>query len=285
MAILFIWPCVFWVGSMNPCVHEATDDAPRNVGSPPISHLGSASLPDTYLTIIVNDRIAGTRMNATVGFGFNVDADAVGVGYDQYPLQVDNGIDAVPVSGVSYSQRREYPFAYAGTREILDSWASGKPISATDNPAHPFPLWDTRSQEGQYVGPIRNECVPQMTVVGYVLEYDNLTLCFDNGGSLVFGPGVTTIGANFTHLDDEWSVYLIIDMPGVGGTAINGSVVTISLDGHIPIDPSWVPTSVPTTGEMQTLLAPVSGIVALVAVVTILIFSRIRTSLQQYSSR
>lgn len=231
-------------------------------------------LLETSVSVLLHDEIAGTYVNATLTFRFACSSGSSSVGYKQDFLEVENGPDAVPVVGLSYTRKCEYLFAYSETQELFDEWGSGQPGCITENGQHPYPLWTPDSTESQNVGPIPIENVSQSIIVGYVVEYDDLTLYFSNDEHILCGPKTIAAGMNFT-LDGEWSMTPILEVSDTSNVVLNERSIDVSLEEQVPIDPDWLPTS-DSNGEMQFILFPSPVVmvsimaVAVVAVVAVL---------------
>lgn len=228
---------------------------------------------ETSVSMLLHDEIAGTYVNATLTFRFAYCSGSSSVGYKQNFLEVENGPDAVPVVGLSYTRKCEYLFAYLGTQKLFDEWHSGQPGCITENGQYPYPLWTPDSTESQNVGPIPVENVSQSIIVGYVVEYDDLTLYFSNDEYILCGPKTIAAGMNFT-LDGEWSMTPILEVSDTSNIVLNEGSIDVSLEEHVPIDPGWHPTS-DSNGEMQSIFLPspmvmipimAVGVVAVVAV-------------------
>lgn len=234
-------------------------------------------LLETSVSMLLHDEIAGTYVNATLTFRFAYSSGSSSVGYKQDFLEVENGPDAVPVVGLSYTRKCEYLFAYSGTQELFDEWGSGQSGCITENGQHPYPLWTPDSTESQNVGPIPIENVSQSIIVGYVVEYDDLTLYFSNAEHILCGPKTIAAGMNFT-LDGEWSITPIFEVSDTSNVVLNGRSIDVSLEEQVPIDLDWLPTS-DSNGEMQFILFPslvvmVSIMAVGVAAVVVVLYKR-----------
>ncbi len=211
-------------------------------------------LLETSVSMLLHDEIAGTYVNATLAFRFACCSGSGSVGYKQDFLEVENGPDAVPVVGLSYTRKCEYLFAYLGTKELFDEWGSGQPGCIIENGQHPYPLWTPDSTESQNVGPITVENVSQSIIVGYVVEYDDLTLYFNNDEHILCGPKTIAVGMNFT-LDGEWSMTPVLEVSDTSNVVLGERSIDVSLEGHMPINPDWLPTS-DLNGELRSMLFP-----------------------------
>lgn len=247
--------------------YETTEGGLYHRGEYLLSDTEQVSLPRANATIILKDRIAGTTVYATVGFNFTSDSNGTDIGFVQYPLRVTDGNDTVSVSGLDYAERGVNVFAYAGNVEIMNSSWGFYASYAFDYQLQP--PWSNRTMDASYNGPVDSWSISNLTEVGFILQYDNLTLCFANGTRKAIGVRVSTIGLNFTRLDDNWSHTLIVDMSGAAGLAVNGSEVTIYIDGLVPIDSNWLPPPEALMREEQMFIASIPWLIAIVAVVAV----------------
>lgn len=250
-AVLIVYPEI----TMPPTkIEESVNGASREFSLFAFGVADEDLLLETSVSMLLHDEIAGTYVNATLTFRFAYCSGSSSVSYKQDFLEVENGPDAVPVVGLSYTRKCEYLFAYLGTQELFDEWGSGQPGCITENGQHPYPLWTPDSTESQNVGPIPVENVSQSIIVGYVVEYDDLTLYFSNDEHILCGPKTIAAGMNFT-LDGEWSMMPIFEVSDTSNVVINEKSIDVSLEEHVPIDPDWLPTS-DSNGEMQFIFLP-----------------------------
>ncbi len=278
---LVIFTLSLLFGSLWSCLPDgdaadSTDAAGRAYASIHVSNGEESLLPVASVNIIIDDYVAGTKVNATISFEFMDFGDSYGVGYEQQFIQVTNGGDAVPVGGISYSERREYSFAYLGADKLFDRLIEEEPDCTTNNPDYPDIVWDIGSKESQYVGPIWIDNMSQLSHAGYVLQYDDMTLCFENDEFLVLGPKVMTVGVNFTHFDAEWSAQLIFDVSESAGITRDAWTITVDLTGGVPIDPNWMSTSYSGEVEMMGVVPPLVGLAGVVVIAVVAV---------QYKSR
>ncbi|MFW9804834.1 MAG: hypothetical protein ACFFFC_19415 [Candidatus Thorarchaeota archaeon] len=256
---------------------DSTDATREASASFRVSRGAESLLPAASVSIIIDDEIAGTNVNATISFEFMDLGESYGIGYEQQFIQVTNGGDAVPVGGISYGQRREYSFAYLGAEKLFDHLIEEEPDCITNNPDYPDIAWDIHSKESQYVGPIWIDNMSQLSHAGYVLQYDDMTLCFENDEFLVLGPAVMTIGVNFTHFDAEWSAQLIFDVSESAGIIRDAWTIAVDLTGGVPVDPNWMGTSHSGEVEMMGVVTPVVGLAGVVVIAAVAVQYRRRS--------
>ena len=238
------------------------------------------NLPEANILLKIEDSIAGTTVVAAVECHATLreGEDVISIGFNQYSLSVEDGTDAIAVSGLSYSYRSEYPFAYANDEVVIGSWGSHSPTSTSGNPLHPFPIWDSHSIEGQDYESQSSVAVDQITSIGYVLEYGDIQLCFENGASFAFGPAILSIGVNYTRDVDGWAVSFIIDSSGEYNPVTSEATLYFAMEGEAPIDPYWSSPSTVTVEDMF-MLVPANiagcGLVALLGVAVVLLRKRL----------
>jgi hypothetical protein len=230
-----------------------------------------STLPKANVSLKIEDNVAGTSVLAILHFGFISDIDSIAVGFTRYPLVIVNGEDAIPVTGISYSQMAEFPFAYVNEKAIFESWLSGVPDAVSTNPEHPSPVWTQDSQEGEYIGPIWNENVSQLTMVGYVIEISNLTVCIADETSISIQASRIAIGMNFTRVNDEWEPSLILRVSDDQGITASLSEVALGVDGSFPIDRNFTTTTTVDGAAQLIMTIPAWSIVVSVATVVVIV--------------
>jgi hypothetical protein len=164
----------------------------------------------------------------------------------------------------------EYPFAYVNEKAIFESWLAGIPDAVSTNPSHPSPVWSEDSQKGEYIGPIWNENVSNLTMVGYVLEINDLTVCIADETSISLQASRIAIGMNFTRVDDGWETSLILEVSDDQGITVSPSKVALRVDGSFPIEHNWTTTATVDRGVQLMMSIPALSIVMGLATVVVI---------------
>jgi len=194
------------------------------------------SLPSTPISILISPGPLGNQINATVtiGFEFSSSDDTLKLGFRQEYLKISDGALSSSVLGLGYDEMREYPFFYTSEGCLFDyrltphpSWISRRYYAA----------WTETSYWGGYLGPISQENISKATVVGDVIEFENLTIYYEDSTSFVCGPSVITIGAKFTLDGNNWSVEQIVNASDEGGVTIKEEGVEIIPRRFEPVRP------------------------------------------------
>ena len=74
-----------------------------------------------------------------------------------------------------------------------------------------------------------------LTMAGDIVEFENLTIYFDDGSSFLCGPRLITVGVNFTRQDDEWQVEYLLNSSNSQNIIFHESALTVHLQEMDPI--------------------------------------------------
>jgi hypothetical protein len=154
------------------------------------------------------------------------------VGFGQERLIVENGLVSVAVTGLGYDEMRKYPFIYYEDAVVYDFWKNGFPTWISYKP---YPVWTETHEMTTYNGPISPENVSMLVKTGDIVEFENLTIYFDDGSSFVCGPQLITMGMNFTQTETGWTIQQILNVSDQSGVTIGDDSITISLRGSVPL--------------------------------------------------
>ena len=200
------------------------------------------TLPSASISLFLDGGFPGTTINATLSFGFSEFGDGdMGVGFEQEYLVVENSVGAVAVTGLGYDEMREYPFIYYEDGVFSDYWTDGNPSWIS---FRPYAAWTETSAIGLWLGPIPSENITRLTKTGDIIEFENLTVYFEDGSSFVCGPRLITVGVNFTQQEGVWETNMILEVSNETGVTIGGDNITVVLQGQVPLHPVFLVTVV-----------------------------------------
>ncbi|TFH03476.1 MAG: hypothetical protein E4H14_16635 [Candidatus Thorarchaeota archaeon] len=199
-----------------------------------------SDLPNASITINILGTMFGNQIEAKLDYGFRYDNTSsliYGIGFSQQYLTIENSIIFTQASGLGYDEMREYPFAYTDSGMITDYW-----LNHTANwiSRRKYAAWTSLAAYGGYLGPISEENITHLTKVGDIIEFENLTIYFEDGTSFLCGPRVITVGVNFTQQNGEWEVEYLIDSSDSQHTLIQESEMTIYLSKSDPISTPFI---------------------------------------------
>ena len=209
------------------------------------------TLPSASISLFLEKGPLSTGINATLTFGFSqndwlYNYNIISVGYIQEYLSVSNGIGAVPVVGLGYDEMREYPFMYFNTGVFLNHWVNRTPVWTS---FRPYPAWTEEFGVETYTGmadpdkPSQN--ASQIITAGDIIEFENLTVYFEDDTSFVCGPRLIRVGVNFTQREERvWEVNKILEVSNETGVTIGGDSMTVVLQGQVPLHPVFLVTVV-----------------------------------------
>ena len=206
------------------------------------------TLPSASISLFLEKEPLGTVINATLTFEFDesdwpiYNITTIGVGFRQEHLSVSNGLGAVPVVGLGYDEMREYPFMYFNTGVFLNHWVNRTPVWTS---FRPYPAWTEEFGVETYTGmadpdkPSQN--ASQIITAGDIIEFENLTVYFEDDTSFVCGPRLIRVGVNFTQREERvWEVNKILEVSNETGVTIGGDSMTVVLQGQVPLHPVFL---------------------------------------------
>ncbi|MDF1540060.1 MAG: hypothetical protein P1Q69_14290 [Candidatus Thorarchaeota archaeon] len=190
------------------------------------------TLPTAPLTLIVESGSQGTQIVGNLEFGFVDTSSGIAVGVTEDWLQIHNGFNKTDAVGLGIQEQRSYAFMYLDGERSFDYWSNRTPsdsITIEDEVA-----WSPGSRSSMYTGDIRNEDLSHLTIAGYVIEFDHLSVVFKDGSNVVCIPANLSLGVNFTLIDEEWQIDYILEASSPENVVFGSDSVTISLDYEIP---------------------------------------------------
>ena len=217
--------------SHNTC--SGLDSSPsRNSSS--LSTAEISNLPNASITINILGALFGNQIEGVLDFGVQYDNIAMMylIGFHQQHLVIKDSMLFTRATGLGYDEMREYPFVYTDDGVITDCWVNH---SASWISRRKYAAWTPHDSSGGYLGPITEENMTHLTKAGDIVEFENLTVYFDDNSSFVCGPRLITVGVNFTHQDDEWRVEYILGSSDSQNTIFHESVLTVHLQMMDPI--------------------------------------------------
>jgi hypothetical protein len=193
-----------------------------------------SNLPNASVTINILGALFGNQIEARLEYGFRYDDTSMtySIGFFQQYLVIENSIIFTHTSGLGYDEMREYPFAYTDNGMVTDYWVNHTPNWIS---RRKYAAWTSLNAIGLYLGPISEENMTHLTKAGDIVEFENLTIYFDDGSSFLCGPRIITVGVNFTQQDGEWQVEYLLESSDSQNTQIHESELVIYLPSVDPI--------------------------------------------------
>ncbi|MGY5880271.1 MAG: hypothetical protein RTV31_08470 [Candidatus Thorarchaeota archaeon] len=239
-------------------------EAPQIVDDEPDDYIHWTGLPSAPLTIIIDSGAQGTQIVGNLEFGFlNTTIDyPIGVFTDW--LQIRNGVNKTDAIGLGYDGIRYYNFVYLGDTMLNDNWENKTSYTSITSDSVE---WSPHSKSGRHTGIIRENDLENLTMAGFVIEYESLKVYFKDGTNIVCGPVSLSIGVNFTLVDDEWNVEYIFEASSMDNIQFGTDSVTIQFTQEIPsADDDDIDTNT-SSSEQIVILFPVISIPIIMAVV------------------
>lgn len=225
-----------------------------------------SGLPTAPLVIIIDTGAQGTQIVGNIEIGFLNSTFDFPIGFYEDWLQIHNGFNKTDAIGLGYDSLRLYSFAYCDETRLSDSWTNRTSYSSTSSDSVE---WSPMSKSGSHTGIIRESDLENLTMAGFVLEYESLKVFFKDGTHFTCGPTILTLGVNFTLIDDEWNIEYIFEASSMENLQFGTNSVTIQFTQEIPsADDDHIDTNTPDVEERMIIL-PVTGIPVILGVVII----------------
>ncbi|TFG27832.1 hypothetical protein EU528_12180 [Candidatus Thorarchaeota archaeon] len=229
LVIVILLIALFLIPSSNLATNISFS---KNLG--PFDTAEISNLPNATVTIDLFGVLFGNQIEAKLNYGFRYDNTSMtyAIGFSQQYLTITNSIIFTRSSGLGYDEMREYPFAYTEYGMITDYWLNHTPnwVSRRE-----YAAWTSLDSVGGYLGPISEENMTHLTKAGDIIEFENLSIYFDDGSSFLCGPQIITVGVNFTQQNGEWQVEYILESSDSQNTQIYESELVIYLPLVDPI--------------------------------------------------
>ncbi len=194
-----------------------------------IDHLPSASIN----TFLIGGAL-GNNINATITIGFTFNNACYSLGFQQEYLRINTGPAAVKAVGLGYDEMREYPFFYTSNGELFDYTLTAHPSWTSKRL---YPAWTEVDRAFASLGPISEDNITNTLYCGNIIEFENLTIYFDDGNSFVCGPRLITLKANFSKNTEGWDTQVTIQTSDNQGVTIEENLVEIALRYSEPLSP------------------------------------------------
>ncbi|MBD3158535.1 MAG: hypothetical protein GF309_07055 [Candidatus Lokiarchaeota archaeon] len=156
----------------------------------------------------------------------------IGFGISLLRAEIVNAPVAQQIEGLGFGMLRDYAIAYRDSIPVFNEWQNGTPGWKS---WRPYAAWtETRGEGwGSLVPP---EDWDNLSLIGDVVEIENLTVYLANGQSIRCGPDIIRIAANFTRTPDGWDSTYYVEIEG-GQAEVDGTQIHLDLGGAIPPSP------------------------------------------------
>ncbi|TFH04392.1 MAG: hypothetical protein E4H14_14845 [Candidatus Thorarchaeota archaeon] len=239
-------------------------EEPQIVDDEPDDDIHWTGLPSAPLTIIIDSGSQGTQIVGNLEFGFLNSTTDYPLGVYEDWLQIRNGVNKTDAIGLGYNKLTYYTFVYLGETSLYDSWENK--TSGTSSTSDQVE-WSPMSKSGMHMGNIRENDLENLTMAGFVLEYESLRVYFKDGTNIACGPTNLTLGVNFTLVDDEWNVEYIFEASSMDNVQFGTNSVTIQFTQEIPsADDDAIETNTSSVQQFIVVL-PAMAIPTVIAVV------------------
>ena len=181
-------------------------------------------LPSASISMLLVGDSPGNILNATITIGFYFNGDCVGIGFHQELLHISTEPAYVRAVGLGYDEMREYSFFSTIHGNVIDHSLIPSVVSHRH-----YAAWTESEWFGTWTGPISEQNITEATFYSDIIEFENLTVYFEDGSSFVCGPQLISLAANFTRTGEMWNTNITIETSDAEGISIDNDVVTISI--------------------------------------------------------
>lgn len=156
----------------------------------------------------------------------------IGFGISLLRAEIVDAPVAHEIEGLGFGMLRDYAIAYRDSIPVFNEWQNGTPGWKS---WRPYAVWTDSGAPG-WGSLIPSEDWDNLTLVGDVVEIENLTVYLANGQSIRCGPDIIRIAANFTRTADGWDSTKYVKIEG-GQAEVDGTQIRMDLGGAIPPSP------------------------------------------------
>ena len=224
----------------------------------PVEDLPSASIK----MMLVGDS-PGNCINATITIGLYSNGGQLGIGFHQELLNISAESGYTRAVGLGYSEMREYSFF-----TTFDGHGNSDTIDSDIVSRRSYAAWTESQWFGTWNGPLSEQSVTDAIGWGDIIQFEDLTVYFEDGSSFVCSSHLITLSAIFTKTDGVWDTDIIITSSDPEGISIDNDVVAISIRYPVFVSPIFT-------------LAIIS-IGVIVAIAAVVIYQKSRWTEQEY---
>ena len=199
-------------------------------------------LPSTSIKMMLVGDSPGNCINATITIGFYSNGGQLGIGFHQEMINISTEDGYIPAIGLGYSELSEYTF-FTTFRGDGSSDSLTSDIVSHRN----YAAWTESQWFGTWNGPISEQNVIDAIGWGVIIQFEDLTVYFEDGSSFVCSPHSITLSAIFTKTGDSWDSDIIITASDTEGITIESGVVTIPITYPVFVSPILLITIITIT--------------------------------------
>ena len=185
----------------------------------PVEDLPSASIK----MMLVGDSPRNC-INATITIGFYSNGGQLGIGFHQETLNISTEDGYISPIGLGYSKMSEDTFFTTFRGDV-----GGDSLTSDIVSHRTYAAWTESQWFGTWNGPISEQNVTDAIFWGDIIQFEDLTVYFEDGSSFVCSSHLLTLSAIFTKTGVSWDSDIIITTSGTEGISIENNVVTISI--------------------------------------------------------
>ncbi len=189
-------------------------------------------LPSTSISMLLTGDLPTNTINATITFGFYSIGPRVGIGFHQEFLNISTDPGYSRAVGLGYDEMREYSYFSTIHGNVYDN----RLIPIVVNQRQ-YAAWTESQWFGTYTGFISEQNITEATLCTVSIEFENLTVYFEDESTFVCSSQLITLATTFTRTGEIWDTDVSIETSEEEGIYIDNNVVTISIRFPVYVSP------------------------------------------------
>ena len=181
-------------------------------------------LPSASIKMMFVGDMPGNSIDATITIGFYSIGDHLGIGFHQELINISAESGYVPAMGLGYDEMNEHSFFTTFNGNVSSNTLLSDVVSHRN-----YAAWTESHWFGTWNGPFSEQNITDAILWGDIIQFEDLTVYFEDGSSFVCNSHLITLSAIFTKTGESWDSDIIITTSDTEGITIDNGVVTISI--------------------------------------------------------
>jgi hypothetical protein len=196
-------------------------------------------LPSASINLHLVGESPANMINASITFGFYSTGPRIGIGFHQKLLNISTEPSFIRAVGLGYDELRKYSFFTTTNGTLFDHTLIPSVVSHRH-----YAAWTESQWYGACTGNISEQNITDATVCGVLVEFENLTVYFEDGSTFVCSSQIITLAANFTKNGEIWESNIAIDTSSDEGILIDNDLLTITISFPKYVSPYLIITTI-----------------------------------------
>lgn len=202
-------------------------------------------LPSASIKMMFVGDSPGNNISATITIGVYSNGNRLGIGFHQEMIITSVEPGFTPAVGLGYSELSEHSFF-----TTYDGHGTSDTIDFDTVSRRSYVAWTESQWFGTWNGPLSEQNITDAILWGDIIQFEDLTVYFEDGSTFVCSSHLITLSATFTKTGDLWETNIIITSSDSEGITIDNSVVTISISYPVYVSPIFMFTLITITAAI-----------------------------------